>query len=97
MPGVPQISQQDHERAGFGGAARARGAFQESWVCDLLQSAPVFINTLLVQSVLKDEKWEARLTSADKRGLSPLFWSNANLYGTIDIQMDRHLDLGLAA
>jgi hypothetical protein len=24
-------------------------------------------------------------------------FSNANLYGTIDIQMDRHLDLGLAA
>ena len=62
-----------------------------------LQSALVFINTLLVQSVLKDEKWEARLTAADKRGLSPLFWSNANLYGTIDIQMDRHLDLDLAA
>jgi hypothetical protein len=31
-----------------------------------------------------------------RRGLSPLFWSNANLYGTIDIEMDRHLDLGLA-
>jgi hypothetical protein len=37
------------------------------------------------------------MTNADKRGLSPLFWSNANLYGTIDIQMDSHLDLGLVA
>ena len=35
------------------------------------------------------------MTAADRRGLSPLFWSNANLYGTIDIEMDRHLDLGL--
>jgi hypothetical protein len=26
-----------------------------------------------------------------------LFWSNANLYGGIDIDMDRRLDLGLAA
>lgn len=63
----------------------------------LLQSALVFINTLLVQSVLKDPAWQQRLTDADKRGLSPLFWSNANLYGTIDIDMGRRLDLGLAA
>ncbi len=63
----------------------------------LLQSALVFINTLLVQSVLKEPTWQQRLTDADKRGLSPLFWSNANLYGTIDIDMGRRLDLGLAA
>lgn len=37
------------------------------------------------------------MTGADKRGLSPLFWSNANLHGTIDIEMDSHLDLGLVA
>jgi hypothetical protein len=37
------------------------------------------------------------MTAADRRGPSPLFWSNANLYGRIDIEMDRHLDLGLAA
>jgi hypothetical protein len=30
-------------------------------------------------------------------GIRPLFWSHANLYGTIDIHMDRHLELGLAA
>ncbi|GAA1613519.1 hypothetical protein GCM10009733_007020 [Nonomuraea maheshkhaliensis] len=45
-------------------------------------------------------------TSADHEGVagrpvgdsdSPLFWSNANLYGTIDIDMGRRLDLGLAA
>ncbi|WP_439951671.1 Tn3 family transposase [Actinomadura kijaniata] len=63
----------------------------------LLQSALVFINTLLVQSVLKDPAWQQRLTEADKRGLSPLFWSNANLYGSIDIDMERRLDIGLAA
>ncbi|MDP9842182.1 hypothetical protein J2853_001393 [Streptosporangium lutulentum] len=36
-----------------------------------------------------------RLTDADRRTLSPLFWSHANLYGTIQIDMDTHL--GLAA
>ncbi|MEU6797470.1 Tn3 family transposase [Nonomuraea wenchangensis] len=63
----------------------------------LLQSALVFINTLLVQSVLKDPAWQEKMTNVDRRGLSPLFWSNANLYGRIDIDMDRRLDLGLAA
>ncbi|MEU8364948.1 hypothetical protein AB0C27_53935 [Nonomuraea sp. NPDC048882] len=47
--------------------------------------------------LLKDPAWQKRLTDADKRGLSPLFWSNANLYGTIDIDMGRRLDLDLVA
>ncbi|MEV5576895.1 Tn3 family transposase [Spirillospora sp. NPDC052269] len=65
----------------------------------LLQSALVFINTLLVQSVLKDPAWADRLTDADRRALSPLLWSHANLYGTIEIDMEAHLDLdvGLVA
>lgn len=37
------------------------------------------------------------MTDVDRRGLSPMFWSNANLYGRIDIDMNRRLDLGLAA
>ncbi|MCO6004281.1 transposase [Actinoallomurus purpureus] len=63
----------------------------------LLQSALVFVNTVLVQSLLKDPAWAERLTDADRRALSPLFWSHANLYGTFHIDMDTHLDLGLAA
>ncbi|MFI7643194.1 Tn3 family transposase [Nonomuraea sp. NPDC049400] len=63
----------------------------------LLQPALVFVNTHLVQAVLKDPNWAERLSDADRRALSPLFWSHANLYGTIQIDMDSHLDLGLAA
>jgi hypothetical protein len=63
----------------------------------LLQSALVLVNTILIQSILKDPEWAAKLTDADRRALSPLFWSHANLYGTIQIDMDTHLDLGLAA
>jgi TnpA family transposase len=33
----------------------------------------VFVNTILVQSVLKDPAWADRLTDADQRALSPLF------------------------
>ena len=63
----------------------------------LLQAALVFVNTLLIQKVLAEPHWAKRLSDADRRALSPLFWSHANLYGTIDIDMDSHLDLGLAA
>jgi hypothetical protein len=59
----------------------------------LLQAALVFVNTLLIQKVLAEPHWAKRLTDADRRALSPLFWSHANLYGTIDIDMDSHLDL----
>ncbi|MFE5038968.1 site-specific integrase [Streptomyces sp. NPDC056683] len=35
-------------------------------------------NTLLIQQVLADSKWADRLTDADRRGLSPLFWTHGN-------------------
>ena len=59
----------------------------------LLQSALLHINTILVQQVLTDPAWAARLTVEDRRGLSALFWKHVNLYGTFTLDMDRHLDL----
>jgi hypothetical protein len=35
--------------------------------------------------------------SVSMLALSPLFWTHGNLYGTIQIDMGIHLDLGLAA
>jgi len=61
----------------------------------LLQSALVHINTLLVQQVLTDPAWAGRLTTEDRRALSALFWKHVNLYGTITLDMDRHLDLAV--
>lgn len=61
----------------------------------LLQSALVLLNTLLVQKVLAEPEWAERLTDADLRGLTPLFWSNINPYGTFYLDMARRLDLGL--
>ncbi|MFE4337002.1 Tn3 family transposase [Streptomyces sp. NPDC056831] len=46
----------------------------------LLQSALVHVNTLLMQEVLADPKWADRLTDADRRALSPLFWTHVNPY-----------------
>jgi Tn3 transposase DDE domain len=48
----------------------------------LLQSTLVLMNTLLVQNVLAEPEWAGRLTDADRRGLTPLFWSNINPDGT---------------
>ncbi|WP_410090536.1 Tn3 family transposase [Streptomyces sp. OR43] len=61
----------------------------------LLQSALVHVNTLLVQGVLADPKWAARLTAADRRALSPLFWTHVNLYGRFELDMNSRLDLDL--
>ena len=37
----------------------------------LLQPALVQINTLLLQDILSEEKWQKRLTDAGRRTLSP--------------------------
>ncbi|MFB6605193.1 Tn3 family transposase [Streptomyces noursei] len=36
------------------------------------------VNTLLLQDILAEEKWQKRLTDADQRALSPLFWTHVN-------------------
>jgi hypothetical protein len=59
----------------------------------LLQSALVHVNTLLLQRVLAEPAWPPRLAAADRRALTPLFWSNVNPYGRFHLEMDRHLDL----
>ena len=42
----------------------------------LLQSALVHVNTLLMQRVLDEPARAAELTDADRRALSPLYWSH---------------------
>ena len=63
----------------------------------LLQTVVVHINTLLLQRVLIDNAWTEALGEADRRGLTPLFWSNCNPYGRFEIDLDHHLDLEPAA
>lgn len=63
----------------------------------LLQSALVHVNTLLLQDILSEEKWQKRLTDADRRALSPLFWTHVNPYGRFELDMNSHLGLAVAA
>jgi TnpA family transposase len=62
----------------------------------LLQSALVHINTLLLQAVLEVPEFHDLIGADERRGLSPLFWSNINPYGRFRLDMDRHLDLTTA-
>jgi hypothetical protein len=57
----------------------------------------VHVNTLLLQDILSEEKWQKRLTDADRRALSPLFWTHVNPYGRFELDMNSHLALAAAA
>jgi TnpA family transposase len=61
----------------------------------LLQSCLVYVNTLMLQRVLAEPAWMARMTAADARGLTPLVWGHVSPYGTFDLDMDQRLDLEL--
>ncbi|WBB59601.1 Tn3 family transposase [Streptomyces sp. WMMC500] len=63
----------------------------------VLQSTLVHVNTLLLQDILSEEKWQKRLTDADRRALSPLFWTHVNPYGRFELDMNPHLDLAATA
>ena len=60
----------------------------------LVQAAIVYLNTRMVQIVLAEPKWQKKLTDADRRALSALFWSHLNLYGKFELDMSKQLDLG---
>lgn len=59
----------------------------------LLQSALVHVNTLMVQQVLAEPAWARKLSDEDQRGLTALFRSNVNPYGTFRLDMNKRLDL----
>ena len=61
----------------------------------VLQAAVVYVNTLMVQDVLDEGLVE--LAPADRRGLTPLFWSNIAPYGEVRLNMNNRLALRAAA
>jgi hypothetical protein len=48
-----------------------------------------------MQQVLAEPKWADQLTEANRRALSPLWWTHVNPYGRFKLDMTRRLDLGL--
>ncbi len=59
----------------------------------LLQNSLVYINTLMLQSVLSHPQWEDKLTREDKRAITPLFYGHVNPYGLILIDFNQRLSL----
>jgi TnpA family transposase len=57
----------------------------------LLQISLVYINTLMLQRVLAEPNWGARLTAEDLRALTPLIYTNVNPYGLIRLDMSQRL------
>ncbi|MFE5095340.1 hypothetical protein ACFRCI_34570 [Streptomyces sp. NPDC056638] len=50
----------------------------------------------MLQQVLAEPAWAKKLSDEDRRGLTALFWSNINPYGTFQLDVDKRLDLGLS-
>ena len=61
----------------------------------LLQNCMVFVNTLMIQRVLGDPIWAARMGPAERRGLTPLAWGHVNPYGLFRLDMTTRLPLHL--
>lgn len=59
----------------------------------LLQNSLVYINTLMLQSVLSHPQWEGKLTREDKRAVTPLFYGHVNPYGLILIDLNQRIQL----
>ncbi|MFD5882794.1 Tn3 family transposase [Streptomyces yangpuensis] len=81
-----------------GESASNRRDEQEMFVLCLriLQSAQVYVNTLMLQDVLGEPEWADLLTPAARRGLTPLFWSHVRPYGEVNLDMDSRLELAAA-
>ena len=62
----------------------------------LLQSCLVYVNTLMLQRVLAEPGWRARMTAADI-GADAARVAHVNPYGMFDLDMEQRLDLDLAA
>ena len=63
----------------------------------LLQSSLVYVNTRMMQSVLRNPDAVARLSPEDYRGLTPLIYLHINPYGRFEVDLDKRIDFELMA
>ncbi len=59
----------------------------------LLQISMVYINTLMIQDIMKDEAWRNRLQKRDLAALTPLIYFHINPYGAFKLDMEDRLKL----
>ena len=76
-------------------------SFQDARLCSVLRSGRTHAwahapDPRYVQ-ILSEEMWQRRLNDADRRALSPLFWSHVNAHVRFKLDMNSHLDLVVVA
>ena len=59
----------------------------------LLQNCMIYINTLMLQTVLDKPHWQGRLTQRDLAALTPLIWEHINPYGKFELDMKTRIPL----
>lgn len=59
----------------------------------LVQSSLVYINTLLLQQIIKETNFASKLTLEDKRAITPLFYNHVSQYGTYTLDMKKRIDI----
>ena len=59
----------------------------------LLQICLVYVNTLMIQSVLAQKHWEKKLTATDLRAITPLIFSHVNPYGTYKLDLKERIGM----
>ncbi len=63
-----------------------------SMLClQLLQLSMVYINTLMLQQVIKESNWLDKMALEDKRAITPLLHEHLNPYGTFLLNLDTRL------
>ena len=56
-----------------------------------MQLSLVYVNTLMIQRVLKEQRWFRRMGVRELRALSPLIYSHVNPYGRFELDMHTRL------
>lgn len=59
----------------------------------LLQVSITYVNTLLIEDVLREKPWLEKFTPEDLRGLTPLFYLHINPYGTFELDLAKRLHI----
>lgn len=59
----------------------------------LLQISKVYINTLMIERVLSEPSWSGRLTTEDRRALTPLIHGHVNPFGMFHLDMNARLPI----
>ena len=54
----------------------------------------VYVNTRMMQSVLTEPQWVARMSPEDYRGLFPVIYGHLNPYGRFEVDLAQRIDFG---